>query len=141
MIRRPPRSTQSRSSAASDVYKRQVMLEAMKERVDYLHYLKVAAQLMEFQRIAAEIKVDLYTEKVKGMYDEFLRQQAEYYKGEKVLRKLEDEINNRIKCINDKLVEMENLNKENEEESPGSKQTLRKKHKKTKNKLKEDEKE
>src|SRR5450756_2648647 len=26
MIRRPPRSTQSRSSAASDVYKRQVML-------------------------------------------------------------------------------------------------------------------
>ena len=27
MIRRPPRSTQSRSSAASDVYKRQVPLE------------------------------------------------------------------------------------------------------------------
>src|SRR5680860_1911530 len=29
MIRRPPRSTQSRSSAASDVYKRQVMLFAL----------------------------------------------------------------------------------------------------------------
>src|SRR5450756_2532874 len=27
MIRRPPRSTQSRSSAASDVYKRQVLLD------------------------------------------------------------------------------------------------------------------
>ena len=27
MIRRPPRSTQSRSSAASDVYKRQLVLE------------------------------------------------------------------------------------------------------------------
>src|SRR5450756_119409 len=29
MIRRPPRSTQSRSSAASDVYKRQLILNAM----------------------------------------------------------------------------------------------------------------
>ena len=28
MIRRPPRSTQSRSSAASDVYKRQIMMLA-----------------------------------------------------------------------------------------------------------------
>src|SRR5450756_1135734 len=31
MIRRPPRSTQSRSSAASDVYKRQVLLARDKE--------------------------------------------------------------------------------------------------------------
>src|SRR5450756_2224422 len=30
MIRRPPRSTQSRSSAASDVYKRQTMARAIK---------------------------------------------------------------------------------------------------------------
>ena len=30
MIRRPPRSTQSRSSAASDVYKRQMLNEAHK---------------------------------------------------------------------------------------------------------------
>src|SRR5680860_1906365 len=29
MIRRPPRSTQSRSSAASDVYKRQALLQAL----------------------------------------------------------------------------------------------------------------
>ena len=28
MIRRPPRSTQSRSSAASDVYKRQLLVDA-----------------------------------------------------------------------------------------------------------------
>src|SRR5450756_1408870 len=32
MIRRPPRSTQSRSSAASDVYKRQVLGEALLDR-------------------------------------------------------------------------------------------------------------
>ena len=30
MIRRPPRSTQSRSSAASDVYKRQIDVSALK---------------------------------------------------------------------------------------------------------------
>src|SRR5450756_2985600 len=33
MIRRPPRSTQSRSSAASDVYKRQVWIPAFDRRV------------------------------------------------------------------------------------------------------------
>src|SRR5680860_1232519 len=32
MIRRPPRSTQSRSSAASDVYKRQLLLPASRRR-------------------------------------------------------------------------------------------------------------
>src|SRR5450756_2189741 len=31
MIRRPPRSTQSRSSAASDVYKRQSLLDSIRE--------------------------------------------------------------------------------------------------------------
>ena len=33
MIRRPPRSTQSRSSAASDVYKRQELEDAMAKAV------------------------------------------------------------------------------------------------------------
>src|SRR5450756_546940 len=35
MIRRPPRSTQSRSSAASDVYKRQVELEVIPAALEY----------------------------------------------------------------------------------------------------------
>src|SRR5680860_1844474 len=39
MIRRPPRSTQSRSSAASDVYKRQVFDDAPRE----LHERREAA--------------------------------------------------------------------------------------------------
>ena len=33
MIRRPPRSTQSRSSAASDVYKRQLQLRGFQQRI------------------------------------------------------------------------------------------------------------
>src|SRR5680860_1632770 len=33
MIRRPPRSTQSRSSAASDVYKRQALVKAVLDRL------------------------------------------------------------------------------------------------------------
>src|SRR5450756_2096570 len=45
MIRRPPRSTQSRSSAASDVYKRQplysVRLSAAPQRVDAAEVLQV----------------------------------------------------------------------------------------------------
>src|SRR5450756_1573974 len=36
MIRRPPRSTQSRSSAASDVYKRQVRVDPPKEKQEAL---------------------------------------------------------------------------------------------------------
>src|SRR5450756_3202672 len=38
MIRRPPRSTQSRSSAASDVYKRQVLVEAKGQGQVVLRY-------------------------------------------------------------------------------------------------------
>ena len=33
MIRRPPRSTQSRSSAASDVYKRQEIIKAVRKEI------------------------------------------------------------------------------------------------------------
>ena len=36
MIRRPPRSTQSRSSAASDVYKRQLLKQSASLRADLL---------------------------------------------------------------------------------------------------------
>ncbi len=35
MIRRPPRSTQSRSSAASDVYKRQALSQAYKGKITF----------------------------------------------------------------------------------------------------------
>ena len=44
MIRRPPRSTQSRSSAASDVYKRQVTMSASIDGV-----LKEVAGPVEFE--------------------------------------------------------------------------------------------
>src|SRR5665213_1302016 len=38
MIRRPPRSTQSRSSAASDVYKRQVLVQPVGTNSLKLHF-------------------------------------------------------------------------------------------------------
>eukprot|EP00657_Telonema_sp_P-1_P008951 TRINITY_DN3150_c0_g1_i1.p1 TRINITY_DN3150_c0_g1~~TRINITY_DN3150_c0_g1_i1.p1 ORF type:complete len:117 (-),score=62.31 TRINITY_DN3150_c0_g1_i1:57-407(-) len=45
MIRRPPRSTQSRSSAASDVYKRQLLV--------LLHpLLPYRVELLEFQHVS-----------------------------------------------------------------------------------------
>ena len=45
MIRRPPRSTQSRSSAASDVYKRQVVANAEKKLVSKHADLVVANEV------------------------------------------------------------------------------------------------
>src|SRR5450756_3222622 len=49
MIRRPPRSTQSRSSAASDVYKRQVCLQQVgfAGRGDRTH---IRIRLLQFQQ-------------------------------------------------------------------------------------------
>src|SRR5450756_2848248 len=55
MIRRPPRSTQSRSSAASDVYKRQGEIAEMIDRVD-------VRTLVDFGQDGAErwkIRVDV----------------------------------------------------------------------------------
>src|SRR5665213_4605590 len=43
MIRRPPRSTQSRSSAASDVYKRQILGCAMPEAEQGMNVARVAS--------------------------------------------------------------------------------------------------
>eukprot|EP01017_Pseudomicrothorax_dubius_P037678 TRINITY_DN5553_c0_g2_i1.p1 TRINITY_DN5553_c0_g2~~TRINITY_DN5553_c0_g2_i1.p1 ORF type:complete len:108 (+),score=14.72 TRINITY_DN5553_c0_g2_i1:1-324(+) len=47
MIRRPPRSTQSRSSAASDVYKRQVHGELLQAAVQQSEYHTVALPRLE----------------------------------------------------------------------------------------------
>src|SRR5450756_3170926 len=47
MIRRPPRSTQSRSSAASDVYKRQTMTRSLQVMADRLMDLGVTRIVME----------------------------------------------------------------------------------------------
>ena len=55
MIRRPPRSTQSRSSAASDVYKRQY-----DERVDFKSLLLADADVISvLDRSAIEKAFDL----------------------------------------------------------------------------------
>ena len=46
MIRRPPRSTQSRSSAASDVYKRQDICYATQNRQDAVKQLALETELI-----------------------------------------------------------------------------------------------
>src|SRR5659263_424781 len=53
MIRRPPRSTQSRSSAASDVYKRQPLARAMLPAVSLL-FLGCAFYGVPYLRLRAE---------------------------------------------------------------------------------------
>src|SRR5450756_1151288 len=47
MIRRPPRSTQSRSSAASDVYKRQGTLDVMVNNAGWTHRNRPALEVSE----------------------------------------------------------------------------------------------
>ena len=54
MIRRPPRSTQSRSSAASDVYKRQIntLMTVQKDKLDTI--------LNELKRTCNNLIVEMY---------------------------------------------------------------------------------
>src|SRR5680860_1632190 len=55
MIRRPPRSTQSRSSAASDVYKRQLMVLAFQRRQGGANRLKCSApRRVDFVQMESE---------------------------------------------------------------------------------------
>src|SRR5450756_62908 len=64
MIRRPPRSTQSRSSAASDVYKRQI---------EPINVLQVAEMMQKFGFSTTKIPVDhegfINLEKLKELVD------------------------------------------------------------------------
>src|SRR5450756_127468 len=53
MIRRPPRSTQSRSSAASDVYKRQYQDFAY-------HLISIARQLYQNEELAIDLDYSLF---------------------------------------------------------------------------------
>ena len=55
MIRRPPRSTQGRSSAASDVYKRQALI--LRRAVELSSAEERQHSLADIQRIAAEIGI------------------------------------------------------------------------------------
>src|SRR5450756_174583 len=64
MIRRPPRSTQSRSSAASDVYKRRLTLllgpgELIKNIAQLIQIVAVrgpVARLLRFQRLVVDVE-------------------------------------------------------------------------------------
>ena len=63
MIRRPPRSTQSRSSAASDVYKRQDLPAGMNEDLQLQHFslsrdtLHLIPVLKEILALNPDIKI------------------------------------------------------------------------------------
>ena len=61
MIRRPPRSTLDRSSAASDVYKRQVPVPRVLERGDLRVCLVPALVLEEHVVAAAAVEAVSYT--------------------------------------------------------------------------------
>src|SRR5450756_410935 len=52
MIRRPPRSTQSRSSAASDVYKRQLRKIALHDTAEWLAVIESGARHDELETLA-----------------------------------------------------------------------------------------
>ena len=52
MIRRPPRSTLDRSSAASDVYKRQILYDALS--IGTKNYLDLASEIMRNAELAIE---------------------------------------------------------------------------------------
>mgnify|MGYP002682014602 CR=1 FL=1 len=72
MIRRPPRSTQSRSSAASDVYKRQVIHQAMHkgyiEKYPFENYkIKLPRKKIQYLTQAELDRIDQYDFKVERL--------------------------------------------------------------------------
>src|SRR5680860_1917521 len=56
MIRRPPRSTQSRSSAASDVYKRQVLWTIVAKVKEHLRQQGLLTRAEMFSRLAETVR-------------------------------------------------------------------------------------
>ena len=68
MIRRPPRSTQSRSSAASDVYKRQLKYSAMLNQigVQYMRRLLLIAVLLMLFSSAAVNAHQIFVRPISG---------------------------------------------------------------------------
>eukprot|EP00657_Telonema_sp_P-1_P005337 TRINITY_DN22616_c0_g1_i1.p1 TRINITY_DN22616_c0_g1~~TRINITY_DN22616_c0_g1_i1.p1 ORF type:complete len:134 (-),score=64.74 TRINITY_DN22616_c0_g1_i1:66-467(-) len=70
MIRRPPRSTQSRSSAASDVYKRQFDTQAtdhITDRADRLQQAPEGAEQAEEDQQADDVARDVPTFRQPGI--------------------------------------------------------------------------
>ena len=68
MIRRPPRSTQSRSSAASDVYKRQVvevvlvhikLAQHQLEHIQYQHQFRLVLVVVLLKLLVVLVVVEL----------------------------------------------------------------------------------
>ena len=57
MIRRPPRSTLDRSSAASDVYKRQVLENLVEGNV--VNEIRVDDETAEWARVALQRMLDI----------------------------------------------------------------------------------
>eukprot|EP00826_Nyctotherus_ovalis_P061374 TRINITY_DN872_c0_g2_i1.p1 TRINITY_DN872_c0_g2~~TRINITY_DN872_c0_g2_i1.p1 ORF type:complete len:1396 (+),score=449.42 TRINITY_DN872_c0_g2_i1:222-4409(+) len=80
--------------------------DAIKERKDYLHYLRMAAQLMDYQYIATENKLQKVERAVKEKYEDYERRKAELYKGEKIKKTVSDELAERRKKIGDRLKEV-----------------------------------
>jgi len=84
MIRRPPRSTQSRSSAASDVYKRQVTQRIKETSDDYRYFPEPDIPPIEF--------TDKYIEKIKSELPEGPQVKVNRYVSEYCLDKYSAEV-------------------------------------------------
>ncbi len=92
MIRRPPRSTQSRSSAASDVYKRQEFDKFKKLENEIVHFKRIKFSDGEkFEQIKKKIEeIKQYPEKQKELdkqygkmpREEFARKQMSLFEAQ-----------------------------------------------------------
>eukprot|EP01015_Nassula_variabilis_P016289 TRINITY_DN2485_c0_g2_i2.p1 TRINITY_DN2485_c0_g2~~TRINITY_DN2485_c0_g2_i2.p1 ORF type:complete len:141 (-),score=69.99 TRINITY_DN2485_c0_g2_i2:40-462(-) len=116
MIRRPPRSTQSRSSAASDVYKRQVhgvaftkeniqntieMGRAMKEANQVQKDLMKDLNMDELEDIRDEMEEMMWdTQEVNDMLNRNYNMDVDDYEIEQELKDLDDEMF--IQALNNK---------------------------------------
>eukprot|EP00826_Nyctotherus_ovalis_P055690 TRINITY_DN7421_c0_g2_i1.p1 TRINITY_DN7421_c0_g2~~TRINITY_DN7421_c0_g2_i1.p1 ORF type:complete len:569 (-),score=155.80 TRINITY_DN7421_c0_g2_i1:59-1735(-) len=87
--------------------------EAIRERKNYLHYLKTSTQFMSYQYLAIGEKLKSVDAMMQNEYDIFMREKEEYYKGENVKVKISEQLKLRKKEINDRILEHKENNKLN----------------------------
>jgi hypothetical protein len=79
---------------------------AIKERREYFHYLRIATQFFDYQIAAMLYKIKDLEQEIEKNYDKYMKDKEYYFKGEKLKNVVDKKLNQRFKEIRIKKLQV-----------------------------------
>jgi len=93
---------------------------AIKERKEYFHYMRIATQFFDYQVTAILYKIKDVEKEIREKYSKYMENKEYYFKGEKIKKIVDKKLNQRFKEIRIKTLQTKGIMNDNNSQDLGT---------------------